>query len=683
MKRVNRPSVFHVFLVRPSKYDDDGFVIRHWRAVVPSNTLACLYGLTEDVRQRRELGEIDLRIHVVDEAVDKIPWDRIFRLQLRAGERVLVCLVGVQTNQFCRAADIAMALRRKQVAVMIGGFHVSGMLAMSPDVSPEIQQLLAAGVSVVAGEVEHRWADLLRDAYDGKLKPIYRFLDDPPDLYGAPCPVKHKQFTAKHVHANYGTMDCSRGCPFNCSFCTIINVQGRKSRYRSPECIVGTIRQAYRNSGVNLYFFTDDNFARNPAWEEIFDRLIALREEEDIAIEFVIQADIACHKIPGFIEKSVRAGCCTVFIGMESLNPRNLQAVGKTQNRVQEYRASIEAWHTARVTTLVGYIIGLPHDTEESVRCDIRRLISEVQPDQASFFMMAPLPGSRDHRCMIEDGSPLEADYNRFDCFHETTSHPHMKEGAWTRAYSEAWRRFYSLENMKAILSRTHPERYWDVFFNLFWYKNSVVNEGMHPMLTGLFRWKDRVSRRACFRQESRLAHLRRRIPEIYRFVRGTLRVALEMEELWLATRKRSETEVRVIEELVAMRAEFRRGLRISDLRTAYIRAKARMPSIEVPSRLSLLRERTSLLRVSCLRQTRRDLARFWIGVRRQFRQRRIGTVLRIDRLALNALREIRLAAGFLMALITAGPVGKANPEHRSPEPTLDICPVPPADIGG
>jgi hypothetical protein len=647
-----RPSVFHVFLVRPSKYDDEGFVIRHWRAVVPSNSLACLYGLTEDVRQRRALGEVDLRIHVVDEAVDKIPLDRIFRLSRRAGERVLVCLVGVQTNQICRAADIALALRQKQVAVMIGGFHVSGMMAMFPAVSPEIQQLVDAGVSVVAGEVEHRWEGLLRDAYEGKLKPIYRFLDNPPDLSNAPRPIKHSQFTAKHVHSNYGTMDCSRGCPFNCSFCTIINVQGRKSRYRSPECIVGTIRQAYRDFGVNLYFFTDDNFSRNPAWEEIFDRLISLREDEGIAVEFVIQADIASDKIPGFIDKAVRAGCCTVFIGMESLNPRNLQAVGKTQNRVQGYHASIEAWHNARVTTLVGYIIGFPHDTEESIRCDIRRLVREVQPDQASFFMMAPLPGSRDHQRMIEDGGPMEADYNLFDCFHETTPHPHMKDGAWSRAYAEAWRRFYSLENMKAILARTHPERYWDVFYNLFWYKNSIVNEGTHPMLTGVVRLKDRLSRRACFPRESRLAHLRRRIPEICKFLRGTLRVALEMEELWLATRKRSETEIRVIEELAAMRAGVRRSLRISDLQAAYVRTKARMPSVEVPSRLSLFREKASPLRVSRLRQTRRDLARFWIAARRQFRHGQIGILLRIDRIALNALREVRLATGFLAALM-------------------------------
>ncbi|MGD0201061.1 MAG: radical SAM protein, partial [Bryobacteraceae bacterium] len=128
-----------MFLVRPSKYDDEGFVIRHWRAVVPTNSLACLNSLTEDVRQRRLLGEVELRVQVLDEAVTRLPLRRISRLNRRSGERVLVCLVGVQTNQFCRAADIALELRREGVAVMIGGFHVSGMLAMFPTVPPEIQ----------------------------------------------------------------------------------------------------------------------------------------------------------------------------------------------------------------------------------------------------------------------------------------------------------------------------------------------------------------------------------------------------------------------------------------------------------------------------------------------------------------------------------------------------------------
>ncbi len=85
--------------------------------------------------------------------------------------------------------------------------------------------------------------------------------------------------------------------------------------------------------------------------------------------------------------------------------------------------------------------------------------------------------------------------------------------------------------------------------------------------------------------------------------------------------------------------------------------------------------------RVSRLRETRRDLARFWIGVRCQVRQGQIGTVLWAGRIALNALREIRLAAGFLTALMTGGAIGKCNPGHRSREAKLDIYPVPPADI--
>lgn len=655
MSPLRSPSIFRVFLVRPSKYDDEGFVIRHWRAVVPSNSLACLHALTQDVREQRLLGDVDLRVHLLDEAVTRIPLDSISRLNRRPGERLLVCMVGVQTNQFCRAADIALALRRAGVEVMIGGFHVSGMLAMFRDVPPEIQQLVDRGASVVAGEVEHCWADLLHDAYEGNLKPIYRFLDDPPDFSHAPPPRMDKRSMRKCVDPRYGTIDCSRGCPFNCSFCTIINVQGRKSRNRSPECIADGIRHAYRESGTNVYFFTDDNFTRNPAWEEIFDRLIGLREQEGIAIEFVIQVDVPSYRIPGFVEKAARAGCGTVFIGLETLNVRNLQNAGKTQNRVQEYERAIASWRHARIKTDVGYIIGFPHDTEESVRDDVERLIREVRPDQASFTMMTPLPGSKDHQRMVETGAPMEADYNAFDTCHESMPHPHMKDGTWTRAYRNAWRRFYSFENMKAILSRTHPANYWDVFKNLYWYKNSIDNEGAHPMLTGFFRLKDRTTRRACFRREGRLAHLRRRIPEIYRFLRGVLRLTLEMEELWLETRKLSETELRVREELVLMRAGLRRSLRISEIRAAYVRAQARIPSIEVPSRLSLLWERVSLLRVSRLRQTRRDLTRFWVGVRWRLRHGRIKVLLRVDQIALNVFREIRLAAAFLSALATAG----------------------------
>ena len=148
---------------------------------------------------------------------------------------------------------------------------------------------------------------------------------------------------------------------------------------------------------------------------------------------------------------------------------------------------------------------------------------------------------------------------------------------------------------------------------------------------------------------------MRRRIPEIGRYLRNALSLTLEMEELWLETRRRSEAEVRVLEELAWMRAGLRRSMKISELQAAYARAKARVPSIEVPSRLSLLKGSFSVFRASALRQTRLDLVRFWIQMRRHLSQGRIQVLLRADRIALNALREIRLLAGFLIALATGG----------------------------
>ncbi len=107
------------------------------------------------------------------------------------------------------------------------------------------------------------------------------------------------------------------------------------------------------------------------------------------------------------------------------------------------------------------------------------------------------------------------------------------------------------------------------------------------------------------------------------------------------------------VEELQRMRAELRRSLRISELQTAFARAKARMPSIEVPSRLSLAREKLSVLRASRLRETRYDLSRYWAGLRQRVRQGRLEVLLRVDRMALNGLRELRLVTGFLYALAT------------------------------
>lgn len=331
----------HVYLIKPTQYDDDGYVVRHWRGVLPSNTLACMAGLTDDVVAQERLGEsLQVKIHLLDESVDRVPVKHICRSQRGDNTKTIVCLVGVQTNQFPRAADLARMFRRAGLTVMIGGFHVSGYLALLPEIPPDIQQLMDEGVTIVKGEIEETWGDLLCDAVNGRLKPLYDFLNNKPDLYDKPIPTIRKKYLRKFVVPNFGTIDCGRGCPFECSFCTIINVQGRKMRSRSAKHIAGAVRHNYRAHGISFYFFTDDNFARNKNWAAIFDALIHLREEEQIPVEFMMQVDVLSWKIKDFVAKARRAGCINVFIGMESVNTDNLKAAGKKQNHVNELAAN-------------------------------------------------------------------------------------------------------------------------------------------------------------------------------------------------------------------------------------------------------------------------------------------------------------------------------------------------------
>src|SRR5688500_14806712 len=98
---------FQIVLIKPSKYDDDGYVIRFWKGVLPSNTLNVLNGLTEDVKKRRPFGNLKIEIVTFDETTEKIPVKKIIRWGRDRATKLLVCLVGVQTNQFPRAVDLA------------------------------------------------------------------------------------------------------------------------------------------------------------------------------------------------------------------------------------------------------------------------------------------------------------------------------------------------------------------------------------------------------------------------------------------------------------------------------------------------------------------------------------------------------------------------------------------------
>ncbi|MGZ9086314.1 MAG: B12-binding domain-containing radical SAM protein [Rhodoplanes sp.] len=489
-------SRFKAILIKPSHYDADGYVIQWWRSTIPSNSLASVHGLISECAAAKALGpDVDIEIEAYDECNTVIDVKGTIRKISDAGSG-FVGMIGVQSNQFPRALDLARRFRAAGIPVAIGGFHVSGCLAMLPELPPDIKEALELGITLYAGEAEGRMDVFLRDMAAGTPKPIYNYMDDLPEMAEATYPILPRETVAR-IAGHYTSFDAGRGCPFQCSFCTIINVQGRKSRYRTADDVEGIVR-ANAAQNITRFFITDDNFARNKNWEPILDRLIELREKDGFRIRLMLQVDTLCHRIPGFIEKAARAGCTAVFIGLENINPESLMGAKKRQNKIWEYREMFLAWRQAKVMTYAGYILGFPTDTPESIARDIEIIKKELPVDILEFFYLTPLPGSEDHKNLHVRGVPMDPDMNKYDLEHACTAHPVMSKETWERVYADAWTRYYSDAHVETIMRRaiaTGINR-TKVFDSMTVFSGAARIEGVHPLQFGFVRRKIRTQRR-------------------------------------------------------------------------------------------------------------------------------------------------------------------------------------------
>lgn len=539
-----RPRRLVVALVHPSNYDHadlsggSSYVQTYTRGVIPCNTLRVLQSLTEEALGRPFYARMDTELYIFEDNIRSS--QKAFRRLLKRfpSEDVLlvVGLVGVQTNQFPRALDLCRSALSCGARVVWGGPHITASIntslkgisaidPMRPGVaSPhrmpdEIQLILdTPGVVVFHGDADANdaWAHVLEDLVEGREKNYYEAglsgdLSDPGAIYES----RYLRAFAAPVAA----VDTERGCPFKCKFCAAIQAHGRKVRSRDPQALVDWVRRQCDSHGKFVtILFASDNLARNPHWRELLSGLKRLHDE-GYRFSIWAEADVLCNSGPnaGFLEAYAAAGGRGLFFGIESMNSKNILVADKKQNSVDRLPLFFAECRSHGIAPEGGYMIGFEHDTPESIREDVKLLI-QAGMSRASFFVKTLLPGSQDWAEAVMAGRSMNPDLNNYDSTVVSYEHEQMTREEWERAYNQAVRQFYSMDNMiNTLISYKDSSARWRLVKAFLWYRWAYLVEKAHPMTAGLYRYRPFAERRPGYSQDSLLLHV---LSEIWRHIR-------------------------------------------------------------------------------------------------------------------------------------------------------------------
>ena len=265
-----------VVIIKPSKYDVNGFVERYRKGFMPNSTVPYIRSMVPRIHRGVVLDVIPIDEYVYTSL------DYLKLLQAHADVRTLVLIVGVQSHQFHRALDLAAMAARNGCMVCIGGPHV-----MTCDTTA----MHGRGISFALAEAERVLLQMLDDAVNGDLQPVYgadrRWAGelDPPAVIAPSW-----RDLERYVVPLLGVYP-ARGCPFTCNFCSVIKIAGRRVRSQPVETTMQTLRSA-KAAGIDMIMFTSDNFNKYPQAEELMHEM----NRENLEMRFFAQCEARCKE---------------------------------------------------------------------------------------------------------------------------------------------------------------------------------------------------------------------------------------------------------------------------------------------------------------------------------------------------------------------------------------------------
>lgn len=371
----------------------------------------------------------EFEVNILDDYMDEIDYD------------TKVDLVGISTLtvEAPRAYQIADNFRQRGKKVVLGGIH--------PTLLPEEAKKYAD--SVVIGEAENVWLDLLVDFKNNQLKPFYKS-DKLCDLDKIPLP--RIDLLGLPKRSTFYPILTSRGCPYSCDYCSVTTFFGRTFRHRSVESIIKEIIEIKsQHKSINFYddnIIADYNFAK-----ELFTALIPLK------INWSSQMSLKIVHHPELLELAKESGCRCFTLGVESIYQKSLDSVNKEVNQLGRIEDGIKKIKAKNINIIISFIFGFDYDDKE-VFDNTLAFLKRNKPASAIFQILTPYPGTRIYQRFLSQGRILTHDWSKYNLRNCVFQPRNMSPKYLEQRVVKLYHTFYSPVNLlkRVIFSKNKIE---------------------------------------------------------------------------------------------------------------------------------------------------------------------------------------------------------------------------------
>ncbi|MDD5285873.1 MAG: radical SAM protein [Desulfuromonadaceae bacterium] len=339
------------------------------------------------------------------------------------------------TPQASRAYEIAAGFKKLGKTVVMGGFHASNL--------PE--EALTHVDAVVAGEGEAVWPRLLADFSQGRLQRLYK-----PDsmMNMADIPVARREIFKGKGYLLTNTIQTTRGCPFDCEFCSVTAFYGRNYRKRPVEQVLAELQELRKAN--SFIFFVDDNI--------VADRTYALslfQGMKGIGFKWLSHAPIDFAGDRELMRAAGESGCVGMFVGFESLSQESLSAMGKVTNRAQSFIADAKAFRDNGIGILGSFVLGYDGDTPD-IFPKLLRFCEDARLEAAIFPILTPYPGTKVRMRLEAEGRLISNDWRDYDMEHINYQPKGMAIQELQDGYDWLNSSFYSFASMYRRIFKLH-----------------------------------------------------------------------------------------------------------------------------------------------------------------------------------------------------------------------------------